>query len=202
MTLTPSLFPSVGWLFFYITRCHVVDWYQDVYQKQSIRNRYRIVGPNGIQLLSVPVEKHSNTALNSQIVLSYAENWLRIHSKALESSYGKSPFYEYLEADLQNIFTTRYNLLVDLQQATLAFLLKWMGISELPLSSIQLHIPPSNSTQIIDIEPKTGVCKGLTLDKYPQVFEDKWGFIPHVSGLDLLCNEGPETLRYLLNLRG
>ena len=33
--------------------------------------------------------------------------------------------------------------------------------------------------------------------RYIQVFDDKHGFIPNLSILDLICNEGPNALLYL-----
>ena len=200
MTLAPSLFPSIGWMYLYIQQNGEVNWDSDIYQKQSIRNRYRIAGSNGIQVLTIPVNKFSQGELNAEITINYAENWQRIHSKALESSYGKSPFYEFFEADLQNIFTTRYIYLQDFQKKSIEFLLHWMAASVDGLR-IESKIKKVHFfSQSIDIEDKTGVCRNLDLNPYPQVFEDKWGFIPHLSTLDLLCNEGPESLSYLLNL--
>ena len=32
---------------------------------------------------------------------------------------------------------------------------------------------------------------------YVQVFDDKHGFIPNLSILDLICNEGPNAMMYL-----
>ena len=39
--------------------------------------------------------------------------------------------------------------------------------------------------------------KGFNIDTYTQVFNDKHGFIPNLSVLDLLFNEGPNALNYL-----
>jgi hypothetical protein len=36
-----------------------------------------------------------------------------------------------------------------------------------------------------------------SLESYTQVFGNKHGFIPNLSILDLLFNEGPNTLNYL-----
>ena len=53
------------------------------------------------------------------------------------------------------------------------------------------------------IHPKRpcGILSGLGLEKpYFQVFSGKYGFIPNLSIMDLLFNEGPDSILYLKRL--
>ena len=45
------------------------------------------------------------------------------------------------------------------------------------------------------------ILKDLNLEKpYFQVFARKYGFVPNLSIMDLLFNEGPDSISYLKNL--
>ena len=53
----------------------------------------------------------------------------------------------------------------------------------------------AESMFIIAIEAKKE--KDWSMEPYPQVFEERHGFIPNLSILDLLFNEGTNALDYL-----
>lgn len=78
------------------------------------------------------------------------------------------------------------------------------------LSCLQLDIPISKTKEFIKDYSNPEIVDGrelinaknrktLTLDTYTQVFESKKGFISNLSILDLLFNEGPNSLMYLEN---
>ena len=201
MNLIPSLFPSIGWMYLYLNSNAGIDWDTDIFQKQTIRNRYRVMSPNGLQTLSIPVKHFHSGTPNSKIELSYKEDWAKVHQKALESNYGKSPFYEFIAPDLQNIYSHQYNFLADLQKASIEFLLNYMNINPDELKKLKSMARLHYDEQIIDLELKTGILNKFKMPTYYQVFSQKMGFIPHLSCLDLLFNEGACALSYLLNTK-
>ena len=93
-----------------------VQWYQQLhraenvkierwenFQKQTFRNRCLIAAANGVQALTVPV-KHGDTMLIKDLRISDHGNWRHLHWNAIQSAYGKSPFFDYYEDDLRPFF--------------------------------------------------------------------------------------------------
>ena len=105
-----------------------VQWYQKLYryeeveieqwesfQKQTYRNRCLIATTQGVQALTVPVERNSQlSALNSQLIkdvrISDHGNWRHLHWNALVSAYGESPFFEYYQDDIRPFFEKRWEI--------------------------------------------------------------------------------------------
>ena len=107
-----------------------VQWYQKLnsgdvtlieayenYCKQTYRNRCVIATANGIQALTVPVERPENGDLNRcpirDIRISDHGRWRQLHWNALQSAYSESPFFEYYADDLHPFFERRYDYLFD-----------------------------------------------------------------------------------------
>ncbi len=166
----------------------------DNYQKQTYRNRCYIYGANGKQLLNVPISKNSGKQKSKDILVNYAENWQKEHLKSLISAYQSSPFFEFYIDDLMPVFTTKEKYLVDLN----------IKIFQILNDAIQVEIPfkLTNEYQEFCEEDYRFLANAKkesipNLPKYTQVFQEKHGFIPNLSILDLLFNEGPNTELYL-----
>ncbi len=177
-----------------------VELYEN-YLKQTYRNRCHIYTANGKLPLSIPVHKtYGNHTLIKDIEISYMENWQANHWGAIESAYNKSPFFLYYRDDLKKFYITTWEYLWEFNTALNEFLLKKLKIKQ-ALSFTEDYITTLNDT--IDprycITPKED-SKGIIFPKYYQVFESKFGFIPNLSIIDLLFNEGPESTNYLKNI--
>ncbi len=62
----------------------------------------------------------------------------------------------------------------------------------------QAHQPVRDYREILHPKRPDTVLKDLGLEKpYYQVFAQKYGFIPNLSIMDLLFNEGPDSILYL-----
>lgn len=169
----------------------------DNYQKQTYRNRCYIYGANGKQLLNIPV-KHPKTNGRKKTKDTLIENdfpWQQQHLKSLQSAYRTSPFFEFYVDDLLPIFTKKYKFLHDLNIDTFLFLAEALQISS-----------EFNKTTAYVILPKEKDFRGLVLAKngvdyttnsYTQMFDDKHGFLPNLSMLDLLFMEGPNAISFL-----
>lgn len=170
----------------------------DHYQKQTYRNRCFICGPNGKQLLTVPIvhSKTNKKLKTSEIGIDNSVEWQKMHSKALYTSYRSSPFFEYYIDDLQIIFAEKYDFLLDLNLAVNSAVFDCLEFNREIHTSESYETEPTNSIDQRDlINAKRKV--NYSLQKYTQVFDQKNGFIPNLSILDLLFNEGPNTLLYL-----
>ncbi len=107
------------------TYCGPVQWYQKLYrseevlmerqetfQKQTYRNRCVIATTNGLQTLTVPVERSSSNLIKD-IRISNHGNWRHQHWFALMSAYNESPFFDYYQDDFRPFFERQYDYLYD-----------------------------------------------------------------------------------------
>ncbi len=171
------------------------------YIKQTYRNRCHIYTANGLLALSIPVHKTTgNHTLISDIEISYMDNWQINHWRAIESAYNKSPFFLYYQDDLKKFYTKTWKYLYEFNTALTECLLKKLKLNSI-VNFTESFVP------IIDIEKDLRYCihpkeesKHIVFPKYYQVFESKHNFIPNLSIIDLLFNEGPESLQYLQSI--
>lgn len=148
------------------------------WEKQSPKTRYDIAGPNGSLKLVVPTVKTSRSILKD-VRIDYRENWPVIHWRSLCAAYNRSPYFEFYADRLEIILNARCEYLVDLNQMALL----WMS------QAMQLDLSFKATEQYAG-EMNLPVHDAKS---YPQVFEEKHGFIPGLSALDLLFNKGSEA---------
>lgn len=196
-----------------------VQWYQklnrydvcyleshDNYVKQTYRNRCNIAMTNGVQALSIPVEKYDSLKCPMRdIRISDHANWRHLHWNALQSAYGESPFFEYYADDLHLFFTKKWTFLYDFN---LEIMLKMCQLLDIEpniqetttyLNADDLPLQMPQITDLRDaIRPKHPLPDdAFTPIPYYQVYAQKHGFIPNLSILDLLMNMGNEAVLYL-----
>ena len=185
------------------------------YQKQSYRNRCRFYGADGIQTLSFPIIHEGGTHKQpiSEIKVDYRKPWVQQHQKAIVSAYRTSAYFEYYQDELFEIMDSRPEKLFDLNLAIIRFFIEKTGIAVDLRKTDDFfrdgNIVHEDGTGIIcedlreSIHPKKPdtILKGLGLEKpYFQVFAQKHGFISDLSIMDLLFNEGPDSILYLKSL--
>ncbi|MBO5957161.1 MAG: WbqC family protein [Bacteroidales bacterium] len=167
----------------------------ETYQKQSCRTRTNVMTANGIQTLTIPVIKtNGNHTLTKDIEISYKESWQQIHLRCLESAYRKSAYFDYYFPYFEKIYRQKFNTLVELNDFCLKTILKIMKVKkdysfttdfERIVDENDYRISLSKGTNKIEMKP------------YYQVFADRHGFIPNLSIVDLLFNEGPNSIHNL-----
>ena len=120
---------------------------------------------------------------------------ITIHWKSIQSAYRSSPYFEFYEDDLAVFYNTSFSSLYAFNKAYFEILLKLVGWKP-RLVYTQSYEASIAATDIrAQIEQKNNTADvGL---KYTQVFEEKNGFIRNLSIIDLLFNEGPNTLTLL-----
>ncbi len=170
---------------------------EDNYQKQTYRNRCYIYGANGKLALNIPV-KHQTKEGRKKTKDTLIENdfpWQQQHFKSLQSAYRSSPFFEFFEEDLLKIFNKQYTFLQDLNIDTHLFVTDALQIEETFIKTNHYELTPKE----IDFRALAIAKKGIEIemDTYIQMFDDKYGFIPNLSILDLLFMEGPNTISFL-----
>lgn len=188
---------SIGMWAFMTTAETLLIEKNDYYQKQTLRNRTHIHGANGKLLLSIPIRHLGKTGHQyyNEVEIENSFEWQKQHWKSIQSAYRSSPYFEFYEDDISIFYNNKFSLLYVFNKAYFKLLLKLLGWNP------EVHYTESyeNLTNAKDIRSqieKKEVNNTLRL-KYTQVFEGKNGFIPNLSILDLLFNEGPNTLSLL-----
>jgi hypothetical protein len=198
-----------------------VQWYQKLYrsdeteieacenfQKQTYRNRCIIATTQGTQALTIPVERSNSplSILNSQLIkdlrISDHGNWRHLHWNALQSAYGESPFFEYYQDDIRPFLERKWAFLLDFNEEIRAKVCELIdiepnvkyseafraeGVKSATVADYRAAINPKHPAEDPDFVPRP----------YYQVYQQKHGFLPNLSILDLLFNMGPESIFYL-----
>ena len=192
----PAYFPPVSH-FVIIANNEVIFEVEDNYQKQTYRNRAYIYGPNGKQLLSVPIihTKSHGRQKYKKVKIENDFNWQKQHWKTLETAYRTSPFFEFYEDDIQPLFTKKHTYLMDLNFEIIELISSFLEIELCVEKTISYIEKPEH----LDFRKLANAksSESYDFDEYIQVFSEKYGFINDLSILDLLFNEGPNTLNYL-----
>ena len=175
----------------------------DNYQKQTYRNRCYICNDRGRQLLNIPIRHvggSSGRQLFREVQIDNGYNWQRQHWRSLETAYRSAPFFEYYEADLMPLFEQPFDFLLDLNLATIETLCGLLGL-DFPQTRTERYEPEPAARRDGRFLVSAKAGPGAPLPRYPQVFEDRHGFIPDLSVLDLLFNEGTAAPDYLHRLQ-
>lgn len=211
-----------------------VQWYQKLhrydeveieqresFQKQTYRNRCLIATTQGVQALTVPIERSNPSTVNTikDIRISNHGNWRHLHWNALVSAYGESPFFEYYQDDIRPFFEKRWAYLFDYNEAIREKMCELLDIEAKVSFSLEFKVYSLEMNTLV-AEKSTINYKLSTINKikdfreginpkhpmadpdfdpkpYYQVYQQKHGFLPNLSVLDLLFNMGPEGIFYL-----
>jgi len=172
----------------------------EIYRKMSFRNRCMVAGAQGIISLSVPLQQGRNQQLPmNEVRISDSEQWQSRHFKSIRSAYNRSPFFDFYQDELAAIYQRPFELLTDWNICCLEWAKEKLGWrtgirftdSATPyqhegFTDLRNRVLPKN---FMEWKPVT----------YRQVFEERTGFFPNLSILDLLFNCGPRTSELLRN---
>jgi hypothetical protein len=165
------------------------------YQKMSFRNRCMVAGSNGPVHLSVPLEKgRDRQQLTRDTRISYPGRWQAEHLRTLESCYSRSPYFEFYRDEVWRLVNHRHEFLLDLNLSILEWLKKTLAFrGQVSLTETYYHQYPAGVTDLRNhFLPKNS--QDQPVNRYTQVFEERIGFQPNLSILDLLFCTGPATI--------
>lgn len=166
----------------------------DSYHKQTYRNRCRILSANGVLDMVIPVVKESGKKiLVKDVKIDYSTRWQENHWRSLFSAYNSSPFFEYYSDDFRDFYEKKWNFLLDFNIQITELICDLSGIRKNFQLTTEYVKEYSNNDYRLSITPKRPFSDGMRADSfksYHQNFREKFGFIPNLSIVDLLFNEG------------
>ncbi len=176
---------------------------EDNYQKQTYRNRMYIYDANGKLTLYIPIRHSSALGLKTKGHQKYKDvqienefDWQTQHWRAFKSSYQTSPFFEFFEDELYPLYDKKYKFLMDFNYRCMEFVADSLQIDWEFKKTNEFILKPTeqiNLRSLVNAKAKDGFQNSF----YTQVFDSKKGFLPNLSILDLLFNEGNAALPYL-----
>lgn len=172
---------------------------EERYQKQSYRNRTVIMNGNGPLNLIIPTVHDGRMGIVKEVRIEYVTPWQRAHWRSIESAYNNTPYYLYYKDALKPFYEQKFEFLYDFNLQIIQTLLKLMRLDK-NIDSTTLFTPYTDDDPRLLIHPKQARRENYPYrlrQPYYQVFEDKFGFIPNLSIIDLLFNEGPQASAYL-----
>ena len=170
--IIPTAYLGPVWLYAYLLAVpHCMEDRGEHYVKQTCRTRCHIATPQGVQALTVPVDRSggSHTAVRD-LRLSSHGNWRHLHWQALTSAYERTPYFEYFADEFHTLYEQPFTFLADFNAA----------LHEAVCRCLDLTLPRQ-------------VSLTFRTEPYYQVFASRTGFLPHLSIVDLLFNLGPES---------
>ena len=207
----PGYLPYMG-LFKKIDSSDIFVFFDDAqYAIRAWDNRNKILKNNEAVWLSVPVIKPFKKLLNE--VEIDLENWNVKHLEAIKNNYKQSPFFDDYWNDFELILSQKWEKLVDLNIALIKHFMKILNITTQTVKSSELNTTGNSSEKLFNI------CKKLNADRYlsgemgkeylneelfrnggidviyehfihPKYSQNSDNFIPNLSIIDLLFNEG------------
>ncbi|ERJ58071.1 WbqC family protein [Sphingobacterium paucimobilis] len=167
------------------------------FPKQTYRSRTHIATANGILDLMIPIQhgRKEHVAMK-EVKISYDHDWQRLHWASIQTAYRSSAYFEYYEDEFAPFYERQFEYLFDFNREQLELMLRLLKIQR----EIQCTDRYVKNYEGLDfrtsIHPKkTSVYTNPKV--YYQVFEEKTGFQPNVSIIDLLFNQGPQSKMYL-----
>jgi len=200
LILLPTIFSPIIQYVAIANSYGVVFENEDNYQKQTYRNRYYIYGANGKQLLNIPIihNKDKGYLKTKDVLIDKSYSWQKLHIKSLQTSYRSSPYFEFYEDELLNLFNNKFKYLIDLNIQSFQLILDFLQLELYYEKTNEYHLEYDNTIDFRNLVNAKSKSK-YSFKNYTQVFDNKFGFISNLSILDLIFNEGPNALEYLEN---
>lgn len=220
--LQPGYLPWLGY-FDQMIRADVFLHYDTAqFDKNSWRNRNRILTANGVQWLTVPVSVRLGDRIRD-VTIASGTAWARKHTATISQSYAKAACRDAYLADLEAILARPWRHLIDLNLALVDAFLDWFGIRCRHGLVSDYDVEGSQTEKLVNLCRAVGADRYLSGDaaadyldtecfrqhgiavewqryRHPRYPQCRWTgstgaepeFVPYLSALDLLMNCGPE----------
>ncbi len=191
---------------YFVVLCHHETGYVELHEtwvRQSWRNRCRIISANGPLNLVLPVSRpNGNHTKTKDVLVSHHEDWQKQHWQSIRSAYGNAPFYFFYKELLEPFYRAKpEKYLWEFNDKLLKSILNEIQLPVKLDFTKGFRKDPGTMTDLrTELTPKSHRRKKMLVNNwksYYQIFEDRHGFIPNLSIIDLLFHVGPDALSYL-----
>lgn len=187
MTVLPlCCFPNAAWLRAYQSDNEVVIDIGEHYAKQTYRNRFDILGPNGVLTLSIPVVGQKGEKTSMKDIEIERGKWQQEHLNSIVTAYNSAPFAEHFLHEIEDLFKSPPERLIDFNTKALALSLDWLGLESKHRIS-EVYVDEFDT----DMRSSQKRREGDGFNQYLQVFSDRFDFQGNLSAMDLAMNNGP-----------
>ncbi|GAB4398125.1 MAG: WbqC family protein [Microscillaceae bacterium] len=183
------------WAVFFGYEQVIVDVFAH-FEKQSYRNRCKILTAQGVMSLSVPVCKVSGRQALREVYIDYRQKWPRHHWRSIQAAYGKAPFFEYYQDDFRAVFEQEIELLWQLNWQLLTICRSILQApAQVQISEKYVELPSENHFEdwrgAFKPQSHSETSRRFGTPNYVQVFGKP--FVGNLSILDLIFCEGPNA---------
>ena len=199
--LSTAYFPPAEYFCLIAHSSNVLIEKWENYLKQTYRNRCRILGANGPLMLTVPVLRGSfhKTPIRD-LRIDNGRHWRELHLRSITSAYATAPFYEYYFDTISTVIRKPFTFLLDLNAEALSAVTEATGITR-DTAFTDEYLPEGTfkgDYRYLISPKKPSPADGYKDMPYMQVFSERYGYIPGLSIIDVLLNNGPGTGALLL----
>jgi hypothetical protein len=201
LVIENQLFPCIDYMKKLIESKYVKIEQCESFQKMSFRNRYVISGANGIQSLTIPIKggREQKTSIK-QVEIDNISDWRTKHWRSLLSAYSKAPYFEFYGGELKEMLFSEESFLFSLNIKILNWICNKLKVNVLISFTDSFNINYSGDIDYRNFFlPKSYQQNRANWQpRYVQVFEERIGFQPNLSIIDLLMCEGPNAANLLI----
>ena len=166
------------------------------FNKQTLRNRTFIHSPNGLLKLTIPIKHSKKKFLLKNALIENDFKWQLDHWKSIETAYSSSPFFLYYKDSLEEIYSKEYKKLIDINIDLIKLIYDWLEV-EAKIYLTHNYIKPCLKKEDLRYLTESKTSDKTNVRKYTQVFSNKNVFINNLSIIDLIFNEGPNSINLL-----
>jgi hypothetical protein len=221
----PNFIPWAGY-FDKISKCDVFVLFDDVQfpRAKTFGNRVEIKTNNGATWLTVPVMSKGELNNFNEVEIDNNQGWARKSAKTIKLAYQKAACFNNYWDEFEALYLEKYFYLTDLNIVLMKFVAGKLGISTKMVRSSDIAAANglngaekilailkdldateyisgkgSGSRRYIDEADFDAAGIKLTWQSYEsKPYRQLWGdFVPNLSIIDLLFNEGPDSLKYI-----
>jgi len=181
----------------YQHREHILIEKEEHFIKQTYRNRAHIYSPDGMLALVVPVVKGAKVHTKvKDVKISYDFAWQRLHWMSLQACYRRSAYFEYYEDGFARFYEQKETFLFDYNEQLFQMILGMIKLKP-KINYTTDYEREYDGLQDYRLSFNAKTEPSIQQKHYFQVFEERKGFLPNLSIVDLLFSQGPQTLNYL-----
>ena len=178
----------------------------ETWQKMSFRNRCQIAGAEGMINLSIPlVNGRDQKALIRDVKIADSLPWQAQHWKTIVSCYNRSPWFSFYRDQLEDLYRRPVVYLLDWNRRCLEWSFRVLGMNP-AIGMTEVYKAAYSPDEGVDMRgvllPRNRAEWAADSPRYHQVFEDRTGFLPGLSILDLVFCEGKNAIRYIRSSDG